>query len=144
MSTTIQTCEVCKLSHQPPTKYLLVCSQCSTGYHHRCCNPPMNDAQLASLVRASKKNKPGKGLAAWKCGPCVKGKGKDAVGEQPTRSSAAGKEKLIIELLDDEVDAPVTVTATSTRTEHFVEIQNSTASQDLAISNPDSNDQAGP
>lgn len=35
-----------------------------------CCNPPLPEQVLTSIIRASLKNKPGKGLKAWRCERC--------------------------------------------------------------------------
>ncbi|PAV24053.1 hypothetical protein PNOK_0112100 [Pyrrhoderma noxium] len=49
--------------------FLLNCSQCKRGFHHRCLKPPLRDEVLTSLLN---NNKPGKGIWKWRCGECIK------------------------------------------------------------------------
>lgn len=84
-------CSICERPCQRERNFLLACTICSKGFHHsmssltyrfclinsdlkvtECCNPPLREEELTSLLRTA--GKPGKGINAWKCRACRLGK----------------------------------------------------------------------
>ncbi|KAH8116807.1 hypothetical protein DFH11DRAFT_1577620 [Phellopilus nigrolimitatus] len=75
-------------------------SICKRGYHHRCCRPPIDDALLISLIRASKKNKPGKGLSVWKCRGCSSGVGPAQNPHRGATARASGNSSSLVNTIN--------------------------------------------
>ncbi|KAL5489757.1 hypothetical protein ACEPAI_4589 [Sanghuangporus weigelae] len=79
------------------------------GFHHRCCRPPIPDEVLESLIKATLKNKPGKGIKFWKCYDCREGKVPPALPGQASSSTGfviprKRKQTEVIVISDDDVE----------------------------------------
>ncbi|KAF8272778.1 hypothetical protein EI94DRAFT_1795779 [Lactarius quietus] len=66
-------CNRCKGTSTDPYNFLLSCSECDKRWHHRCHIPPLSDADLTALIRATNENDIDNGLSSW-IGRCCKRK----------------------------------------------------------------------
>ncbi|KAN0129505.1 hypothetical protein V8E53_012687 [Lactarius tabidus] len=66
-------CNRCKGTTTNPHNFLLSCSECDKRWHHRCHIPPLSDAELTALIRATNDNDIDNGLSSW-IGRCCKKK----------------------------------------------------------------------
>lgn len=66
-------CNRCNGTTTNPYNFLLSCSECDKKWHHRCHIPPLSDAELTTLIRATNDNDIDNSLSSW-IGRCCKKK----------------------------------------------------------------------